>query len=163
PVGVAGELYLGGPGVALGYLNRGALTAGSFLPDPFGPAGSWMYRTGDVCRLLADGNLEYLGRRDNQVKVRGYRIAPDEIAARLSEHAGVADAVVCDRTTYNGHHTLVAYVVPAAGADTAPDDLDVWAAGTLPDYMVPAHVVALDALPRNANGKIDRKRLPDPR
>jgi amino acid adenylation domain-containing protein/non-ribosomal peptide synthase protein (TIGR01720 family) len=153
PPGVPGELYLAGAGLARGYLDRPALTAERFVADPFGAAGTLMYRTGDLARRTADGELEFLGRADDQVKIRGFRIEPAEVAATVAEHPGVRQAVVIAR-----EGRLIAYVEPA----TAPGDLRAWTARRLPDHLVPAAVVVLDALPRTAAGKVDRAALPAP-
>ncbi|MFG3150413.1 amino acid adenylation domain-containing protein, partial [Streptomyces sp. NPDC048243] len=131
PVGVPGEIHVGGPGVARGYLNRPELTAERFVPDPFGPAGSRLYRSGDLARRRPDGSLEFLGRADDQVKVRGYRIEPGEISARLSEHPVVRDAVVVVR-----EDRLVAYLV-LDGELPSTAELRQFVAGALPEYMVP--------------------------
>ncbi|RDZ27243.1 non-ribosomal peptide synthetase [Lysobacter silvisoli] len=163
PAGCAGELYIGGAGVAKGYLNRPELTAQRFLPDPFDPRGGRMYRTGDRVRWREDGVLEYLGRGDQQLKVRGNRVEPGEIESQLMRHADVAEAaVVAETAVGEGGLRLIAYVVPAAGAALQTDALRRYLARKLPDYMVPAALVPLDALPLTASGKLDRKALPAP-
>ncbi|PPS63279.1 non-ribosomal peptide synthetase [Pseudomonas sp. BRM28] len=160
PDGVAGELYLGGEGVARGYHQRPGLSAERFVADPFAGDGSRLYRTGDLVRQRADGVFDYLGRLDNQVKVRGFRIELGEIESRLRQQPGVTDAVVVARETGAGKQ-LIGYVV----ADDA-GDLGERLRGALqvelPDYMVPAQILALAAFPLNPNGKLDRKALPDP-
>jgi amino acid adenylation domain-containing protein len=162
PVGVAGELYVGGSGVARGYLNRPELTAERFIPHPFSSdAGARLYRTGDLGRYLADGDIEYLGRVDQQVKIRGYRIETGEVAAALRSYEGIAEAVVLAWSDDEGEQRLVGYLVPRH------DEFDVAELRNhlrerLPDYMVPAYFVPLDALPLTANGKLDRRRLPVP-
>lgn len=165
PVGVPGELYLGGPGVSRGYLNRPKLTAQSFLPDPWAAEpGARLYRTGDRVRYLPDGNIEFLGRVDHQVKIRGYRVEIGEIEAVMNEHASVQDTAVILREDTPGDKRLVAYVVPSANgaepADFAP--LRDFLRERLPAYMVPTAFVPLDKIPLNPNGKVDRKALPLP-
>ncbi|WP_332875351.1 amino acid adenylation domain-containing protein, partial [Pseudomonas uvaldensis] len=164
PHGVAGELYIGGTGVAKGYLNRPELTAEKFLPDPFSEQPqALMYRTGDLGRHLPDGNIEYLGRNDGQVKIRGFRIEPGEIEARLSQHEAVKETAVLVREDVPGEKRLVAYFTLHRPEDmTTIEVLRAHLQSRLPDYMVPAAYVRLDALPLTANGKLDRKALPAP-
>ncbi|PKV14864.1 non-ribosomal peptide synthetase, partial [Xanthomonas prunicola] len=160
PIGVEGMLHIGGAQLALGYLGRPDLTAATFLPDPFtAQPDQRMYRTGDLARWRADGTLDFLGRRDDQVKLRGFRIELGEIAAVLRAYNDVRDAVVVLDQDAGGHKRLVAYVVGAANVCQA---LPAQLATALPDYMVPAAYVALDALPLTANGKLDRRALPAP-
>jgi amino acid adenylation domain-containing protein/non-ribosomal peptide synthase protein (TIGR01720 family) len=162
PVGVPGELYVGGAGVARGYLNRPELTQERFLPDPFRAGGSLLYKTGDLGRYLASGDLEYLGRIDHQVKIRGFRIELGEIEAMLDTHPAVREAVVLAREDQPGEKRLVAYLVCREGAAPTTADLRAFVKQKLPDVMVPAAFVLLDALPLTSNGKVDRRALPAP-
>ncbi|MCF5736479.1 syringopeptin non-ribosomal peptide synthetase SypC, partial [Pseudomonas syringae] len=164
PLGVAGEIYIGGAGVARGYLNRDDLTAERFLKDPFSqqPAAR-MYRTGDLGRYLPDGNIEYRGRNDDQVKIRGFRIELGEIDALLAKHPAVHEAVVTAREDVPGDKRLVAYYTLSAGhASVDIDNLRGWLQEQLPAHMIPVAYVLLDALPLTPNGKLDRKALPAP-
>ncbi|WP_156207216.1 non-ribosomal peptide synthetase [Streptomyces lycii] len=165
PPGIPGELYLAGVQLADGYLGRPALTAGRFVADPFGPPGSRMYRTGDLARRRDDGAVEYLGRTDHQVKLRGQRIEPGEIEAALAACEGVAAACVLVREDQPGNQRLTGYVTPAAGTPGGtpdPDALRAELAGQLPDHMVPQDLLVLADFPLSPNGKLDRGALPAP-
>ncbi|HEX2188928.1 MAG TPA: amino acid adenylation domain-containing protein, partial [Longimicrobiaceae bacterium] len=163
PVGVPGEVFMAGLPVTRGYLGRPGLTAERFLPDPFrDEPGARMYRSGDRGRWRADGTLEFVGRTDFQVKVRGFRIEPGEIEAALLEHPALVDAVVVAREGGAGERRLVGYVVPEAAAEVTAAALRAHLKERLPEYMVPSAVVVLERLPLTANGKVDRRALPEP-
>jgi amino acid adenylation domain-containing protein len=163
PVGVPGEVFIGGVGVARGYLSRPDLTAEAFLPDPFpGEPGRRMYRTGDLARQLVDGRLDYIGRIDDQVKLRGFRIELDEIAGGLRKHPAVRDCVAAVWEDPPGDKRLVAYVVTATESGGSPAELARYLHDRLPSYMLPQAYVFLSKLPLTANGKVDRRALPAP-
>jgi acyl carrier protein len=163
PVGVPGELHIGGVGLARGYLNNQDLTARKFIPDPFSddPAAR-LYRTGDMVRYLPDGRLEFIGRIDRQLKLRGLRIEPGEIEIALRTHPDVDDAAVVLRESAGGQRRLVGYVTRRDGAAAHPAALRAHLAESLPPHMVPSAFVALDAFPVNLSGKVDRNALPEP-
>ncbi|HAU1410626.1 TPA: amino acid adenylation domain-containing protein, partial [Legionella pneumophila] len=171
PIGVTGELYLGGEGLARGYLNRPELTAERFIANPFVSEEDKargrnlrLYRTGDLCRYLEDGNIEYIGRIDNQVKIRGFRIELGEIETVLLSHAAVKEAVVVAQDVGDGAKRLVGYYVlrPEAADGVSASDVRDYLKGRLPEYMVPSFLVAMEAMPLTPNGKLDRKALPAP-
>jgi amino acid adenylation domain-containing protein/non-ribosomal peptide synthase protein (TIGR01720 family) len=161
PIGVSGELYISGHGLARGYFGKPDLTARSFLPDPFSEApGGRLYKTGDLARYLPDGNIQFLGRIDHQVKVRGFRIELGEIQSALSRHPDLREAVVMAREDTPGRKHLVAYVVPERMPGPSAGGLRAFLKGILPDYMVPSFFVELENLPMTPNGKVDRRALP---
>ncbi|RKH00097.1 non-ribosomal peptide synthetase [Corallococcus sp. CA053C] len=162
PVGVPGELYTGGAGLARGYLHNPGLTGEKFIPNPFGPPGSRLYRTGDLARYLPDGRVEFLGRIDQQVKIRGFRIEPAEIEAVLCDHPGVSAGVVEVIHTATREKRLVAYVVPRSQPAPTSTELRQYLGQQLPEYMVPSVFMLLEAMPLTSNGKVDRKALPAP-
>ncbi|KAF8947397.1 hypothetical protein BGZ46_005592, partial [Entomortierella lignicola] len=162
PIGVLGELYVGGPGIATGYLNRPELTAERFIPDPFANVkGARMYKTGDIVRYLPDGNMVFMGRNDDQVKIRGFRVELGEIEARLAEHPEVRETVVLALGESSDNKKLVAYVV-AAHHDNLVHTLHDFLSVTLPEYLIPSAFVRMDSFPLTNNGKVDRRALPKP-
>ena len=179
PIGIPGEIHIGGIGLARGYLNRPKLTGEKFIPNPFSDApDSRLYKTGDLARYLPDGNIEFLGRIDNQVKIRGFRIELGEIEAVLNQHPSVAQNVVIDREETPGDKRLVAYLVPndpsliqnpklrSIASEAQQPKIQNQCRGflqqKLPEYMIPSAFVLLEALPLTANGKVDRRALPQP-
>src|SRR6185503_8580761 len=162
PIGVAGELYLGGAGLARGYLNQPAQTAERFVPHPFSSQGARLYRTGDLTRYLPGGNIEFLGRIDDQVKIRGFRVELGEIEVILRQHAKVKEAIVLAREDEPGHKRLVAYIVEERRASLSIKELHAHLEQKLPGHMIPAAFVMLEQVPLTLNGKIDRKALPSP-
>jgi acyl carrier protein len=163
PIGVAGELHIGGAGMARGYINRPDLTAQKFITNPFSNRpNSQLYKTGDLVRYRADGNIEFLGRVDNQIKIRGFRVELEEIEHVLRQYAGVSDCVVVLREDHNNDHRLVAYVVVREQSRSVVSELRNFLKAKLPSYMVPAAFEMIGALPVMTNGKIDRRALPEP-
>ena len=170
PTGVNGELYIGGEGLARGYFAKPDQTADRFIPNPFGKPGSRFYKTGDLARYLPDGNIEFLGRIDHQVKVRGYRIELGEIETHLRDHLAVKEAVVIVRQDQAANHQIIAYVVMKedASLQPTPDPAEInlqlrnHLKQYVPDYMLPALIMVIDAIPLTPNGKLDRARLPEP-
>ena len=163
PIGTPGELYIGGVGLAKGYLNRRELNAEKFIPHPFSSdLGARLYRTGDLARFLPDGQVDFLGRVDHQIKIRGYRIEPDEIISVLNGYPAVQTSMVLAREDTPGDKRLVAYVILNQGMSASTNALQEWLAERLPDYMIPAVFVVLEALPLTPNGKVDRAALPAP-
>jgi amino acid adenylation domain-containing protein len=163
PLGVAGEIYIGGANVALGYVNRAELTAARFVPDPFArEPGGRMYRTGDLGRWCSDGTLEYMGRNDDQIKIRGYRIELGEIEAQLARHSDVKEVAVVARDDNAGVKRLVAYVTPRGQVSPGADTLRAYMKDVVPEYMVPSAFVLLDRMPLTPSGKLSRRALPAP-
>jgi acyl carrier protein len=163
PVGVVGELYIGGMGVARGYQNRAEMSAEKFIPDAYSEeGGERLYRTGDWVRYVKGGKLEYVGRIDEQVKVRGFRIELGEIEAALRQHPSVREAAAVARNEETGEARLVAYVVAQRGKSLMANELRAHLRERLPEYMIPALFVTLDEMPLTPNGKIDRRALPSP-
>jgi acyl carrier protein len=161
PIETEGEIYVGGAGVGLGYLNQPELTAEKFVPNPFSPTpGTRLYRTGDVARFRADGEMEFVSRRDDQVKIRGIRIELGEVRSILSQHPDVRQSAVVAVGDHSGGKRLVAYVAPRAAGTVAAADLRSFLKQKLPDYMIPATFVIMDALPLTPSGKINRQGLP---
>ena len=160
PIGVPGELYIGGDGVAKGYMNRPELTAERFIPNPFGPGR--LYKTGDLARHLSDGDLEYLGRLDDQVKIRGFRVEPGEIESLLTQHPEVRESAVVAREFSVNDVRLIAYFVPAGKGSVDLNGLRDFLRPQLPDHMIPSALVSMDFLPLTPNGKVDRQGLPMP-
>ncbi len=162
PIGIAGDLYVSGPGLARGYLNRPEITAEKFVDDPFEP-GARMYKTGDLAKYLPTGEIEFAGRTDDQVKIRGYRVELEEIEAVLGAHNGVHEVVVIARENSSGEKNLVAYLVPSREQVPTASELRTYLKSKLPAYMVPAAVVLLEAMPKTPNGKVDKRALPAPK
>lgn len=162
PIGVTGEIYIGGAGLTRGYLNRPDLTAEKFIPNPFGTAGARLYKTGDLARYRADGNIEFLGRVDHQVKIRGFRIELGEIEAVLAQHPAVKKAALVAREDSSGDKRLVGYVVPTQGVTPTTQELRSFLGEKLPNHMIPSVFVLLESLPQTSSGKIDRRALPVP-
>ncbi|GAP50638.1 non-ribosomal peptide synthetase [Streptomyces azureus] len=163
PVGVGGELYVGGFLLGRGYVNAPGLTASRFVANPFASDGSRLYRTGDLARFAPDGSLDFLGRADNQIKIRGMRLEIEDVEVGLAEHPGVRHTCVVARKNAAGGTYLVGYVIPAAGSEhLRADEVKAWAAEHMVEYMVPAHIVVMTQFPLTANGKLDRNALPEP-
>ncbi|MEH2375580.1 non-ribosomal peptide synthetase family protein [Nostoc sp.] len=163
PVGISGEIYIGGEGLARGYLNQSAITSEKFIPHPFSQKpGVRLYKTGDLAKYLIDGNIEFLGRIDNQVKIRGFRIELGEIETVLNQYPGVQETVVIAREDIPGNKRLVAYIVPQPKSALTVNELHNFLKDKLPEFMTPSAIVLLKELPLSANGKVDRKALPAP-
>jgi acyl carrier protein len=163
PIGVPGELHVGGSGLARGYINRPELTSERFIPDPFSDApGARLYKTGDIARWRSDGNIEFLGRVDDQVKIRGFRVEPAEVEAVLGQHPALRGTAVLARMDASGDERLVAYVVPHRQTAPTARELAGYLRERLPEYMMPSAFVTLDSLPLTSSGKVDRRALPAP-
>jgi acyl carrier protein len=163
PIGVPGELYIGGAGLARGYLNRSELTTEKFISHPFSDdPNARLYRTGDLARFLPDGQIAFMGRTDHQIKIRGYRIEPNEIVSVLNAHPAIQTSLVVAREDTPGDKRLVAYIVTVPGAHVTIKSLHEILAAHLPDYMIPTAFVLLESLPLTANGKVDHAALPAP-
>jgi amino acid adenylation domain-containing protein len=163
PIGVPGDLYIGGECLSDGYANDAILTASKYIPDPFSTVpGARLYKTGDLARFCSDGNMEFLGRADRQVKIRGFRIELGDVEAALAAHAAVEECVVIDREDQPGHKRLVAYVVWKRGHGASSDELRRFLRRRLPDFMVPSAFVTVTTVPLTSNGKVDRRALPPP-
>lgn len=163
PVGVGGELYVGGFLLGRGYVGAPGLTASRFVANPFANDGSRLYRTGDLARFAPDGSLDFLGRADNQIKIRGMRLELEDVEIGLAEHPGVRHTCVIAKKNSAGGTYLVGYVIPAAGSEALrADEVKAWAVEHMVEYMVPAHVVVMPEFPLTANGKLDRRALPEP-
>jgi hypothetical protein len=161
PIGVPGELYIGGDGLARGYLNQPGLTASRFIPDPFGNIpGARLYKTADFVRYLPNGELEFLGRVDHQIKIRGFRVELGEIEATLSQHSAVQEAVALAQDSTLDDKQLIAYIYFKAGRQVAFEELYDFLRQKLPDYMIPSRLVTLEKIPRTPSGKVDRQALP---
>ena len=161
PIGVPGELHIGGLCLARGYHNRPELTEQKFIPDPFNP-GMRMYKSGDLARFLPNGNIDFLGRIDHQVKIRGFRIELGEIETVLNQHSHIKQAIVIPQEYQAGDKRLIAYIVPTNPQLPTSQQLKDFLSDRLPQYMIPAGFVVLDALPLTPNDKVDRKALPKP-
>ncbi|AJT40663.1 non-ribosomal peptide synthetase [Psychromicrobium lacuslunae] len=162
PIGVGGELYAGGFLLGRGYVNAPGLTAARFVANPFGAPGSRLYRTGDLARFAADGSLEFLGRADNQVKIRGMRLELEEVESTLSQHPLIRQASVLAKQNSRGGSYLVGYLLPVTGKNLDLAELKLWCQNQMPEYMIPSHLVVLEEFPLTANGKLDRRALPEP-
>ena len=163
PIGVPGELYASGEGLARGYLGHPDLTAEYFVPDPFTDRpGTRMYKTGDMVRYVNDGNLHFLGRNDQQIKIRGFRVEPGEIETILCQHPQIREAVVVAYEELSGNKRLIAYLVPDTASSPAPEQVRAYLQSKLPVYMIPSAIIILERLPLTSNGKLDRRALPAP-